>query len=81
MKIEWLNDRRTKALITRGWFRKRQAEVFLYCEGGHWYYTELGGYRVGPHLSYWLQLRLDSARKNGRSAWKPVSKLPSARVV
>lgn len=79
MKIEWLNEERTRALVTIGWFKKRQADVFLYCEGGHWYYVKHG--RNGPWLPFLMQLSLDRARKKLRSAWQPVASVPVARVV
>ncbi len=79
MKIEWLNDEYTRANITVGWFRKRQAEVFLYCTGGHWYYVKYG--HNGPWLSLVMQWTLDRAREKLRSAWQPVASMPVAKVV
>lgn len=73
MKVEWLNDQRTKAQVTRGWFRKRSAEVYIDT------YSRWSFVQPDLWVSWWLARQLRKARCN--SPWQPVAKLPAARVV
>jgi hypothetical protein len=79
VNIVWLNDSLTEALVTRGWWRKRQARVYLFTEGGTWRYR-IDSSRVG----FWLDESLDRARVKERKRrtryWQPVLPLPKARV-
>jgi hypothetical protein len=71
MKVEWLNDERTRARITRGWFRKRCAEVYRHNGDIRWYFVVTDAF-VGNALDY----AMDVARMN--SAWEQVVALPKA---
>lgn len=56
MKIEWLNQEKTRALITKGWFRKRQAEVHQTIGG--WCFTA-----NGADLDMFVGFALDKAQR------------------
>ncbi len=89
MKIEWLNKERTKALLTRGWLRKRNALVHaqVVTRTGHygntykvheWYYSD-----TGTGCSDGMDTKLNDARSDAihRDPWRAVSDMPVARVV
>lgn len=80
MKVQWLNEERTEALVTRGflWWR-RQALVY---EDYHWRYS-----RTKDRCDDRLNARLDKIRNRVRAreyknkVWLPVSEgLPTARL-
>lgn len=89
MKIQWLDEACTEAIVTRGWFRKRQAHVKLFGEllGRTWRFLPS---RNEVRQDSWLAICLDSER-HARTAtprpprrpsdWQPVRALPPARVV
>jgi len=94
MKIEFIDEERTEAIITRGIFRKRQAHVKwagigVYEFGGTHYAWVFA--TTKRQVGLWTGLRLqmaDSAigRREEREArrgreWVPVNTLPPARVV
>ena len=90
MRIEWLNDEMTEAVVTRGvWRWKRRALVKLQPrpktydqENAVWAYAI-----SGKDCEYDLVSSLDSCRKSTRKRrqheqdWQPVSPMPRARVV
>lgn len=78
MKIEWLNEARTMAKVTRGLFRKRVAIVYRW-DRTHGFWT-FGSYAErDDNCSMWLEWRLNRARR--RSHWTHQAQLPEARVV
>jgi len=76
MKIEFTNEHRTTAIITRGWFRKERAEVHL--RGESWYFVVNNAY-VGEKLTWYLDLARDRAHQ--RSPWVRVVKMPRAKLL
>lgn len=77
MKIEWLNDEKTRALVTKGWFRKRCAEVYKASDA--WWRFRANEERV----SSFMGSRLDNERDRSRriDPWRPVERMPTARLV
>lgn len=96
MKIEWLNDECTEAIVTRGWFRKRWAHVKRgnrLVSGDYsdtyrdcWVFAATGRY-VGWRTDSALDgdiARRKAQRERDRIAgkeWVPVPALPAARLV
>lgn len=86
MKIQWLNPDRTRAILTKGWFRKRWAEVYQSQTTFHWYYTTTNQ-RVDDSLACGLWESRDGKREPRAvqprrvNPWQPVSTLPQARLV
>lgn len=91
MKIEWLDPERChEAIVTRGWFRKRQARVVWFVATVH---GEWSGWMYalnGERCEEWLSTALYEADANERarrlaerkrSAWQPVDKFPRASLV
>lgn len=71
MKIEWLNEERTKARLCAGWFRKRFTHVFKDAKSDNW------GYQIdNQEVPVDLRNKLNKARR-----WQPMAKLPEAKVV
>ncbi len=87
MRIHWLNDELTEAIVTRGiWWRKRQAHVKH--EAGTmytWRYmpsvreVEVSVCRAIIRAARIKRKRRD--RSAGAVDWQPVRSLPKARVV
>lgn len=84
MKIEFLNPECTEAIVTRGWWRKRQAHV------------ERGSYRwqfvsTGRQVSAWVNARIDAAfsreirrrddEVNAGREWVDTAPFPKARLL
>jgi hypothetical protein len=76
MKIEWLNGDLTEAIVTRGWFRKRQAHVRL---GRYEKMLSIGlpltveGWvfaTTGNHVGWWVSWSLDDDRRMARERLK-----------
>ncbi len=97
MKITWLNDEMTEAVITRGWWRKKQASVVRskdskdefrhdYEWKRHWFFVETG-YLIGK--GYSIKLEKARQRRTAEAEWKsrhgkewvPVVGLPRARLL
>ncbi len=76
MTVEWLNYDRTRAIVTVGWFRKRQATV--YRDGPFWYFEKKSA--LGMTVQFEHSRVLDSLRDEF-DPWTPVGQLPQARVV
>jgi hypothetical protein len=78
MKIEWLNDDKTEARVTKGWFRKRSAIVYIEVIGGYWRFRS-----NREQVGWWVDMGLDDARKKAvqASPWIPVEPLPRARLL
>lgn len=82
MKIEWLNDDMTQCLVTKGWFKKRQAlitrdkrtEKWQHIDGED-YWDSWRGNPVEYTREELLKVRANAAR------WQPVTNLPKAKVV
>ena len=75
MKIEWLNDDKTLARITKGWLWKKFADVRL--TNGMWRYTV-----NNAQLELWDHIHLDQARwKRPVNPWSRVVKLPKATII
>lgn len=83
MKIEWLNERMTEAIVTRG---KRWARV----RSDHWNGEDWQFVETGAFLGVWMSWRIyrrrraalsaaDRARRDGKE-WQPVHSLPRAEV-
>lgn len=77
MKIEWLNEQKTRARITRGVFRKQTAIVILNFSTWHFESNDLAVYLTESELS--SQLDRDR-RKDQPSPWHSTSSLPRAIV-
>lgn len=91
MKIQWLDDERTRAIVTRGWWRKRQAEVRRLTdkERADAYHSDRWVFASGDRaseLNSWLeserdaQRKLDEKRAVEERNWRPVAEIPEARV-
>lgn len=67
MKIEWKNEEMTEALITKGWFKKRSADVKL---GTRTIFHEEGDYSrrcfvfslTDRYVGFWANLALETAK-------------------
>lgn len=95
MKIRWLNEALTEAVITRGalWW-KRAALVQLVTQKvqprysgdadfrSFWKYV-VSGQEIGGELANDLQrdAQLERLRRAERQDWQPAGKLPKARLV
>ena len=92
MRIQWLNDERTRAIVIKGrWWWKRQAEVRRLTETERLdaYHYDRWVFASGdrePELSAWVedrrdkQRRLEEKRAEEERNWRRADKLPEARV-
>lgn len=66
------------ATVTKGWFTKRQAEVYRSGKGNRWRYSH-----SSSAVGWWLDAKLDRAahRYEAKADWVPVPKLPQARLL
>jgi len=71
VRIEWLNESRTRARLIKGWLRKKEAIV----ERRTWWYFEGTEHKV----AFWRDSWLDYAMQ--RPHWTPVRRLPEARLI
>lgn len=86
MKVQWLNEGLTRAMVTTGWLKKRYAIVV--CKSTQWQNDKSewrfeSGNSVDDN-TWWYVGRsrrntLEARRTN--EDWKPVTKLPEARIV
>lgn len=88
MKIEWLDNELTQAIVYRGVFRKRAAYVRRITQE-EWdkqshrnWWRFVASDRVFPH-NEWMERRRMLARHYGdeRRDWLPVNELPRARAL
>lgn len=72
MKVEFLNDEKTEALVTVGWIWKKQATLIrsVYYGKVYWEFS-------GTTKSWWREDEIEKAR--GSPIWTKVAKLPEAR--
>ena len=86
MKIEWLNDEMTEAIVTRGWlWLKRRAHVERF-EPEHTYdprWRHVESKNVDSSVSWECECERDYVIEQRRldGDWQPVRSLPKARVV
>jgi hypothetical protein len=91
MNVEWLNDERTEARITKGWWRwRRRAYVTRmrdWCsppEGGFtqcWWKFTVSGQLVSGWTSTRVEWKRDWDRDWSRQDWQRVGTLPAAKLV
>jgi hypothetical protein len=68
VNIKWLDGPLTRALVTRA--DGKQAEVYLFCAGGNWYFAEAGRNASGPTVPRDIQSALEKARESADTFWK-----------
>ncbi len=72
MQINWLDDKRHKAEITRGFLKKYRATVYRDSDGA--WFMHADEYNRYGALSWWLTRRLEKRRKAPK--WELVVKPP-----
>ncbi len=79
MKVEFLNEQGTRAIITIGWFRKKQAEV----SGSSPLQRDWKFVLNGLPTPSWVDSAVASTwyKQRNLEPWKPVAKLPVARLL
>jgi hypothetical protein len=85
VKIEWLNDEMTEAIVTVGWFRKRQARVRIehnVYSADSWHHVTTGNGLSDAQRRVLNRTRESVFRDRAAAKeWQPVRSLPPARVV
>lgn len=84
MKIEWLNDEFTEAIVTRGWLLKERAHVSRCADfdGVRWKFVATGrrvSWFVGSQLESWRTFETTHGREWVRI--EQAARVPAARLI
>jgi hypothetical protein len=77
VKIEWLNEKMTEAIVTRGWWRWRTRAHVIQASDGDWMFVKTSAWAWDINRD----LKFARAEAIKSSPWEPIRKLPRAKVV